>query len=163
VLTNIHFTNTNNIFEPSKNTTKILGAVTQIFLRSHNSIYENKFNFQHATWFTQELSIPNDFSLHFKVTMTMTLDQVFFERETNANDDISWYFDTCTFALCSNKLACVCSWTCDVCATMSPLNITYAKNDNSKVKSLNDGPTLCKKFQNAFVNFIWSYMLCCST
>jgi len=31
---------------------------------------------QHATWFTQELYIPSDFSLHFKATMTMTIDQV---------------------------------------------------------------------------------------
>jgi hypothetical protein len=42
-------------------------------------------------------------------------------------------------------------------------NITYAKNDNSKVRSSDDGPTMCKRFQNGLVNFKWRYMLCCLT
>jgi hypothetical protein len=35
---------------------------------------------------------------------------------------------------------------CGVCAAVPPANITYAKNDNSKVCNLNDGPTLHKRF-----------------
>jgi hypothetical protein len=45
---------------------------------------------------------------------------------------------------------------------MPPANITYAKNDNSKLHYLNDRPTLRKRFQDASLNFTWSYMLGCS-
>jgi hypothetical protein len=44
----------------------------------------------------------------------------------------------------------------------APANITYAKNNNSKVRSSKDGPTLRKRFQNASLNFTWSSTLSCS-
>jgi hypothetical protein len=67
-------------------------------------------------------------------------------RETNANVGIGPGCDTCACSLCSNKLACGWSWTCVVCAVMPPVSITCVENDNPKVRDLNDGPTLCKRF-----------------
>ena len=65
-----------------------------------------------------------------------------FLRETNANAGIGSGFDTCACSPRSNKLACVRSGTCVVCAVMPPASITCAENDNPKVRDLNDGPTL---------------------
>jgi hypothetical protein len=146
------------IFEPSKNTAKISGAFIQILLRSRNCIYENKLKF--ATCYMIHKRIFYSWWLFTTLQSHDDNDDEWnFGRETNADAGIGFSFDTCTRSLCSNKLACVWSWTWDVCATMPPANITYAKNDNSKVRNLNDGPTLHKRFQDASLNFIWSYML----
>jgi hypothetical protein len=86
-------------------------------------------NLQHATWFTQE------HSYWFFITFQSHNDndnKSSFERETNVDDGIRWYFDTYICSMCSNKLACVWSWTCDVYVAIPPPNITYAKNDNFK-------------------------------
>jgi hypothetical protein len=56
VFVNIRGAGTDNILEPSKNAAKISGGVTEFFfLRSHNSMQENEFNF------TRELFVPTDF------------------------------------------------------------------------------------------------------
>ncbi len=159
--TNIRFANTNNVFEPSKNTAKISGAIIQILLRSRNCIYENKLKFItcymihkrifYYWWLFTKLQSHDDND-----------DKRNFGRETNVDAGIGFSFDTYIRSLCSNKLACLWSWTWDVCATMPPANIMYAKNDNSKLHSLNDGLTLHKKFQDACLNFTWSYTLSCS-
>jgi len=39
------------------------------------------WNLEHAAWFTKEFSIPNDFSLHFKATMTTTTNEILGGKE----------------------------------------------------------------------------------
>ncbi len=132
--------------------------------RSHDLVYGNKLNHQlkHATSFASELSILNDLSVHFQAgTRNDTESDI--ERKTNADDGMGWFFDTLTCSLCSEKPACVRSRTCDVCASAPHQRDVCKKNDNSKVKSLDDGPTVRKRFQNGSGNFTWGCTLCSST
>jgi hypothetical protein len=55
-----------------------------------------------------------------------------FLKETNANVGIGSCFDTCACSPCSNKLACVRSWTCVVCAVMPPYEHNMCKKWQSK-------------------------------
>jgi hypothetical protein len=69
-----------------------------------------------------------------------------------------------SLARCAQRSLHVCGVERAMFVPVPPANVTYAqKNDNSKVKSSDDGPTARKRFQNGSGNFTWGCTLCSST
>jgi hypothetical protein len=78
VWTNIHFAHTDNVFEPSKNSTNLSRGAIQVLLRSHS---ENKLGFVTCYMIHKRTSCSYDFPLHWKATMTTTTDEIFGRKQ----------------------------------------------------------------------------------